>query len=152
MRNMGRSIGTWIWLTNPQYNQLVYKPYRKHNLFWKTSRFRVYTGASKPHNRYSATKNHLFLIAAWVSYHMPSKVWDEVTYPFQNFNGCTVEVWEWISNFIPLIIMNVITYPKHGTTFYSYIRQGTGRMSNMFRYCLITCLRYSSYLNSLIHD
>ena len=28
---------------------------------------------------------------------MPSKVWDEITYPFPNFNGATVEVWEWIS-------------------------------------------------------
>ena len=23
---------------------------------------------------------------------MPSKVWDEITYPFLNFNGATVEV------------------------------------------------------------
>ena len=30
---------------------------------------------------------------------MPDKVWDEITYPFPNFNGCTIEVWEWISNF-----------------------------------------------------
>ena len=34
---------------------------------------------------------------------MPSKVWDEITYPFLNFNGATVEVKEWISNFIPHI-------------------------------------------------
>ena len=26
------------------------------------------------------------------------KVWDEITFPFPNFNGCAVEVWEWISN------------------------------------------------------
>ena len=32
---------------------------------------------------------------------MPSKVWEEIAYPFRNFNGCTVEVKEWISNFIP---------------------------------------------------
>ena len=25
-------------------------------------------------------------------------MWDEITYPFLNFNGATVEVWEWISN------------------------------------------------------
>ena len=30
---------------------------------------------------------------------MPSKVWDEITYPFPKFNGCTAEVWEWISKF-----------------------------------------------------
>ena len=38
-------------------------------------------------------------------------MWDEITYPFPNFNGCTVEVWEWINNFIPHFIMDVITYP-----------------------------------------
>ena len=32
------------------------------------------------------------LIPAWISNHMPSKVWDEITYPFLNFSGCTVEV------------------------------------------------------------
>ena len=36
---------------------------------------------------------------SWISNHMPSKLWDEITYPSPNFNGCTVEVWEWISNF-----------------------------------------------------
>ena len=40
--------------------------------------------------------------SAWVSYHMPSKMWDEITYPFPNFNGATTEAWEWISNFISL--------------------------------------------------
>ena len=43
--------------------------------------------------------------------HMPGKVWDEITYPFPNFKSCTVEVWEWIGNFIPHFIKNVITYP-----------------------------------------
>ena len=42
---------------------------------------------------------------------MPSTMWDQITYPFPNFNGCTVEVWEWISNFIPHFIRDVITYP-----------------------------------------
>ena len=32
------------------------------------------------------------LIPAWISNHMPSNMWDEITYPFLNFNGCTVEV------------------------------------------------------------
>ena len=44
---------------------------------------------------------------------MPSKTWNEITYPLQNLNGCPVEVWKWISNFIPHLIMDVITitYP-----------------------------------------
>ena len=28
----------------------------------------------------------------WNSNHMPNKVWDEITYPFLNFNGVAVEV------------------------------------------------------------
>ena len=39
---------------------------------------------------------------------MHDKVWDEIMYPFSNFNGCTTEVWEWISNFIPQLIMGVV--------------------------------------------
>ena len=31
---------------------------------------------------------------------MPNKVWDEITYALPNFNSYTIEVWEWISNFI----------------------------------------------------
>ena len=42
---------------------------------------------------------------------MDSKVWDEITYPFLNFNGTSVEVLEWINNFTSHFIMGVITYP-----------------------------------------
>ena len=38
-------------------------------------------------------------------------MWDEITYPFPNFNGYTVEVWEWMNNFILHFIKHVITYP-----------------------------------------
>ena len=34
----------------------------------------------------------LTLIPAWISNYMPRKVCDEITYPFLNFNGATVEV------------------------------------------------------------
>ena len=30
---------------------------------------------------------------------MPDKVWIEITYPFPNFNGATIEVLEWINKF-----------------------------------------------------
>ena len=46
--------------------------------------------------RHSAAGPALFhgltLIPAWISNYMPGKVWGEITYPFLNFNGCTVEV------------------------------------------------------------
>ena len=38
-------------------------------------------------------------------------MWDEITYPFLNFNGATVEVYEWISNFIPHLTGCVIIDP-----------------------------------------
>ena len=31
-------------------------------------------------------------------------MWHEITYPFPNFNGSTIEVWEWISNSSPAFI------------------------------------------------
>ena len=49
------------------------------------------------------------VIETLIKYH---DVWDEISYPFPNFNGSTVEVWEWISNFIPHFIVHVITYPR----------------------------------------
>ena len=50
-------------------------------------------------------------ITAWVSNLVSSKVWDEITYPFPKFNGCTTEVWEWINNFTIHFIMDEITNP-----------------------------------------
>ena len=34
----------------------------------------------------------LTLIPAWISNYILYNVWDEITYPFLNFNGATVEV------------------------------------------------------------
>ena len=42
---------------------------------------------------------------------MLSKVWDEIIYPFPNFNGCTINVWGLIRYFTPHIMMDVIAYP-----------------------------------------
>ena len=46
-----------------------------------------------------------------MSNHKPSKVWDEINYPFPSFNDAIVEVWEWINNFILHFIMDIINYP-----------------------------------------
>ena len=61
-------------------------------------------------------RGHFYLhglnyIPAWISNHMPSKVWEQIIYSFPNFSVSNIEIWEWISNFIPHFIMNVITYP-----------------------------------------
>ena len=35
------------------------------------------------------------LIPAWISNHVHHKLWDEINYPFINFNGCTVKFRNW---------------------------------------------------------
>ena len=39
-------------------------------------------------------------------------MWDEITYPFPDFNGITVEVCEGISNVAPHFTVYVITHSK----------------------------------------
>ena len=52
------------------------------------------------------------LLLTWIDFDLIHyKMWDDITYPFLNFHGATVEVQEWISNFIPHFTGRVITYP-----------------------------------------
>ena len=54
------------------------------------------------------TQINLNLIAdKWLH---PYKVWDEIMFPLPNFNCAAIEVWGWISNFIPCVTGYVITY------------------------------------------
>ena len=59
---------------------------------------------------YYFCKHGLILISPWISKDTLSKLWGEITHPFPNFKGCTVEVWEWISNFNTRFTVDVITY------------------------------------------
>ena len=52
----------------------------------------------------------LTFTTTWISNYTCYRVWYEITYPFSNINGKTIEVWEWISNFIPHFTGHVITY------------------------------------------
>ena len=51
------------------------------------------------------------LIPARISNYIHCKMWDGITNPFTNFNSATVEVWEWVNNFIPYFPGHVIAYP-----------------------------------------
>ena len=51
-------------------------------------------------------------------------MWDDIIYPFPNFSGVDVEVWEWISNFISHI---------------------TGHIHNFFSCYGVHCVQGSSY-------
>ena len=63
----------------------------------------------------------LIWITVWIINHKHYKLWDEITYPFPNFNSTTVQVCEWIS-----FTKHVIIYPgmlgllDYGITIISY--------------------------------
>ena len=56
--------------------------------------------------------HELTFISAGISNHMPSEVWEGITfYPYPNFYRCIVEVWEWLINVILHFVMYISTYP-----------------------------------------
>ena len=48
-------------------------------------------------------------LLTWISHYINYTVRDEITNPFPNLNGYSVEVWEWIINFIPHFTGYMIT-------------------------------------------
>ena len=46
-------------------------------------------------------EHNLILIPTGKSNYIHCEVSGKISYPFQNFNGAAIEVWEWLSNFIP---------------------------------------------------
>ena len=80
---------------------------------------------------------------AWISNFIHYRVWDEVTYPFPNFNGATIEVWEWISNFTPHFTGYVITYiANHAWTKFEQIHV-------LYLYAIEACRIVSSFIEPL---
>ena len=80
--------------------------YPIHNMKWDV------TDEQRPQTTWCPFNLHGWtLIPAYISNHMASKVRNEISYPFLIFNGATVEVWEWICNFISHFIRHVIIYP-----------------------------------------
>ena len=69
------------------------------------------TSIKKPDTKSTFYLHGFTLIPAWISNYIYYKMWYEITYPFSNFNGEAVEVWEWISNFISHFTVHIITYP-----------------------------------------
>ena len=40
------------------------------------------------------------------------KVWDDISYPFPNFNDAAVQVLKWKRDFFPMLTEHMITYSK----------------------------------------
>ena len=47
------------------------------------------------------------ILSSMDKYYIHYKVWGEIIYTCLNFNVETLEVWEWVSNFMPHFIMDV---------------------------------------------
>ena len=69
--------------------ELVIPIYSCYNARWINTRGPCYS-------------NGLTLIVSGKSDHTTNKMWDgiEIAYQSPNFNGCTIEIWQWISYFI----------------------------------------------------
>ena len=81
---------------------------------------------------------------------MYHEVWDEISYSFPNFNGAAfeVEVWEWISNFIPLLIGYVILI--HAELKLNHVNKMAPGSRNLLS--KITRIRFSYIVNTIADD
>ena len=72
-----------------------------------------------------ATRNFAYLARGpWTRNHIHYKVgWNYFRIP--NFNGCAVDVWDWLSN-IPNFIVHVITYPYYDFSFSMLVKGDPG--------------------------
>ena len=71
---------------------------------------------------------------------MHSKLWYEITYPFLNFNSCTVEIWEWISDFISHFIIDVIWLSMLGLKLNHVSKRAPDQCPNVMS--LVCCCYY----------
>ena len=60
-------------------------------------------------------QHELTLIPVGISNHLPGTVWDEITYLFSNFYGCTVEDYEWIRDLHLEVWESIINFIPHFT-------------------------------------
>ena len=92
------------------------------------------------------TKHGLTLIPAQISNYLHYKVWDEITYPFPNFNGATVEVmgmdrWFHLTCFWSYDYLFMLEFHAGSSTM--FVKGATGICSSL-------CSQSNSYLNTVI--
>ena len=71
------------------------------------------------------------LSPAWISNHMPCKMWYDITGPFSYFNHAPFEVWELISNFIPHLTITVITNPCWNWSSFMLVKGAPGKHATL---------------------
>ena len=81
-----------VWI----YEEILYKKISSREIGNSTHRIAVdrcfRTNTANASIRAPFYLHGLTLIPAWISNYIHYKLWDDITYPFLNFNGATVEV------------------------------------------------------------
>ena len=81
----------------------------------------------------------LTLIPAWISNYICYKVWDEMTFQFLNINCATVDVWQWICNFIQHFTGHMVSYPCWDFSQSVLVKQAPGCLCCYYLiYCKVT--------------
>ena len=73
-------------------------------LLWQAMSHQGNTVTRNPFNLHGLT----FILAS-ISGYIDNGEYGEITYPFPNIDGTTIEVWEWMGNFVPNFTGHVIT-------------------------------------------
>ena len=86
----------------------------------------------------------IYVVLLWTSNHIPNRVQNEITFSVPNFNDCTVEVWVWISIFIPHFIMQLFIHSR--IKLYQFLRRASYR-----KYTYITLSSVFSKITNRCH-
>ena len=70
------------------------------------------------------------------------KMWNEITYPYQSFDGGAIEVRGWISNYIPHFVMDMITHSGHQLDEPMGFSGGLGQQSIMLYFVQLRAYLY----------
>ena len=65
---------------------------------WSLYHCIIHNWDHETHWRLCIYQNRLSLNPAWLRNYSHYKAWDDITYPFTNFDGAAIEVLKWISN------------------------------------------------------
>ena len=82
------------------------------------------------------------LTPAWISNHIHYKMWDEITYPFPNFNSSGIGVWEWMNNFIPHVTGHMFYLSMLGLKLIHVSKRGPEVLMFVERICDVIVSRH----------
>ena len=133
------SLLTHICVTRPQWVKSQCVAMHVCNGICVNIQYKMYEYKDNLYGPFLKTNMDKTLIPTWISNHILSKVCGETTYPFPNFNSCTVEVWEHHWSLGMDDQFNPILY--NGYNYLSMLVKGAQGLS--ISHCLMDWVKYS---------